>query len=179
MKNFTSILLIAIALLMFDSCKKAEETTPETEIPQENNLPDQEEFVMCKLNGADFLSNDDSRFHHYIDNTAGSEHMLNLRGSNVDVDGFTFLFWDFTGVGEYLIANDADKCAMQYTEGVPPTVTYESNQANASSGLTSGKIIVTVHSDTQIEGTFEFTAINNADPTDKITVTEGAFRINR
>jgi len=179
MKKFIGIFLIAMSVVMFQSCEKTEETTPDDNTPEETNLPDQDEFVVCKLNGADFLSNDDSRFHHYIANTAGSNKWLNLRGSNVDVDGFTFLFWNFNGVGDYDIAKMDDQCAIQYTEGNPPTITYECNQENASSGLTSGKIKVTVHSDTQVEGTFEFTAINNADASDKITVTEGVFRITR
>ncbi len=176
MKKITTLLLIVTFIFAFQSCKKADETTPEGD---DDNNPTQEEYVSCKIDGVDFLSNDDSRYHHYIANTAGPNKWLNLRGSNIDVDGFTFLFWDFNGVGEYDISKLADSCAMQYTEGNPPTVTYECNQVNAGAGTTSGKIKVTVHNDTQVEGTFEFSAINNANPDDKITVTEGSFRINR
>ena len=175
MKKITTLLLIATLVFSFHSCKKADETTPKGG----ENTPTQEEFVKCKINGVDFLSNDDSRYHHYIPNTAGNNKWLNLRGSNIDVDGITFLFWDFTGVGEYDISKLADSCALKYTEGVPPTVTYECNQVNASAGTTSGKINVTVHNDTQVEGTFEFSAINNADPNDKMIFSEGSFRINR
>ncbi len=175
MKKITILLLIATFIFSFHSCKKAEETTPEGG----DDTPTQEEFVKCKIDGVDFLSNDDSQYHHYIPNTAGSNKWLNLRGSNIDVDGITFLFWNFTGVGEYNIADSDDWCALQYTEGVPPTVTFECNQEDASAGTTTGKIKVTVHNDTQIEGTFEFSAINTTDPNDKMTFTEGSFRINR
>lgn len=175
MKKFTSILLIAVSIFFLASCEKEKGTTP----GGGGDTPNQEEFVKCKINGADFLSNDDSRYHHYIANTAGGNKWLNLRGSNIDVDGITFLFWDFVGVGEYDIAKMADSCAIHYTEGNPPTVTYECNQTNASAGQTSGKIKVTVHNDTQVEGTFEFSATNNANPDDKITITEGSFRITR
>ncbi len=175
MKKITTLLLIASLVLNFHACKKAEETTP----GGGSGTPSQEEFVKCKIDGVDFLSNDDSQYHHYIDNTAGNNKWLNLRGSNIDVDGITFLFWNFTGVGEYDISNAEDWCALQYTEGVPPTVTYECNEENATAGTTSGKIIVTVHNDTQVEGTFEFSAINTTNPNDKMTFTEGSFRINR
>ncbi|RLD76559.1 MAG: hypothetical protein DRJ07_16130, partial [Bacteroidetes bacterium] len=50
MKKITTLLLIAIFIFAFQSCKKAEETTPGGD-----NTPTQEEYVSCKIDGVDFL----------------------------------------------------------------------------------------------------------------------------
>ena len=182
-KQLTSLAFVVV-LFLFQSCSKDAAIEPDSgnntgSGSGSSNVPSQAEFVQCKIDGADFLSYDDSRYHHYIDNNAGATKMLNLRGSNIDVNGITMLFWNFDGVGEYDISSDIDSCAIQYNIGLMTTTSYACDHVNASSGLTSGKIKVTVHNDTQIEGSFEFTAINTADPTDKIAVTEGTFRILR
>lgn len=176
--NYKSLFSFAFMALfiLFQSCSKDDVIEPET---PDTTTPSQDEYVKCKIDGKDFLSYDDSRYYHYIANTAGPNKWLNIRGSNVDVNTVTMLFWNFDGVGEYDVSSSQDSCSIQYNIGLTSSTSYVCDRANASAGQTSGKIKVTVHNDTQIEGTFEFTAINTVDPNDKVTITEGSFRILR
>ena len=173
-----TITLFAMFILFIQSCKKEDVIEPNVD-PTITTTVNQDEFVKCKIDGQDFLSYDDSRYYHYIANTAGPNKWLNLRGSNIDVNGIAFLFWNFNGVGEYDISSASDSCSLQYNIGLTSNPSYVCDYTNANAGTTSGKIKVTVHDAEKIEGTFEFTAINSQDPSDRVEVTEGSFRILR
>ncbi len=173
MKKITSILLIATFIFTFHSCKKADETTPEGG----DDTPTQEEYVKCKINGVDFLSKDDDPFNHAKIISLGGLTVYQLRGADEATEAIVLGLYDFDGIGVYDVA-DQDKVTGCQWLTVGPYATYDCNQANAIKGITSGKIEVTFNSAERIEGTFEFTAVNTGDETDKVTITEGEFRLN-
>ncbi len=173
MKKITSILLIATFIFTFHSCKKADETTPEGG----DDTPTQEEYVKCKINGVDFLSKDDDPFNHAKIISLGGLTVYQLRGADEATEAIVLGLYDFDGIGVYYVA-DQDKVTGCQWLTAGPYATYDCNQANAIKGITSGKIEVTFNSAERIEGTFEFTAVNTGDETDKVTITEGEFRLN-
>ena len=173
MKKITTLLFIVTLLLSFHSCKKAKETTPEGG----DDNPTQEEFVKCKIDGVDFLSKDDGPFNHAKIISLGSLTVYQLRGADDATEAIVLGLYNFDGVGVYDVANPDKVTGCQWLT-VGPYATYDCNQEKAQSGLTSGKVEVTYNSAERIEGTFEFTAINTGDENDKVTITEGEFRLN-
>ena len=174
MKKITSILLITISIFFLDSCKKAEEDTPQQDPP---NITEQEEYVKCKIDGVDFISKDDDIFNHAKIISLGGLTVYQLRGADEATEAIVLGLYDFDGIGIYDVADPNKITGCQWLT-VGPYATYDCNQANAMAGLTPGKIEVTYNSAERIEGTFEFTAVNTGDPNDIVTITEGEFRLN-
>lgn len=174
MKKITSILLIAISILFLDSCAKAEEETTQPNLP---NTTGQEEYVKCKIDGVDFLSKDEDPFNYAKIITLGGLTVHQLRGADEATEAIVLGLYGFDGVGVYDVANPNVITGCQWLT-VGPYTAYDCSQANATIGLTAGKIEVTYSSAERIEGTFEFTAINTGNPDDIVTITEGEFRLN-
>ena len=173
MKKFTTFLLIATFIFAFQSCKKADETTPDGG----DDTPTQEEYVKCKIDGVDFLSKDEDSFNTAKIFSAGGVTIYQLRGGDESLEAIILGFYDFDGVGVYNIADPDKRTGCQYLTVGPP-MTYDCSQGNALEGTTSGKIEITFSSDERVEGTFECIAVNSGDETDKVTITEGEFRLN-
>jgi hypothetical protein len=172
MKKINSILLIVLLIAIFQSCKKTDETTPTGD-----NNPSQEEYVKCKIDGVDFLSKDDVLFNHAKIISLGGLTVYQLRGADDATEAIVLSLYDFEGVGLYDVSNPDKESNCQWLT-VGPYATYDCNQKNAIAGKVSGKIEVTFNSSERIEGTFEFTAINGENETDRVTITEGEFRLN-
>ncbi len=172
MKKITTILLIATLILNFNSCKKADETTPDG-----GNTPSQEEFVKCKIDGVDFISKDDNLFNYAKIISLGGLTAYQLRGADEATEAILLSLYDFDGTGVYDVA-DPDKNTTCQWLTVGPYATYGCDRKNALAGKVSGKVEITFNSAERIEGTFEFTAINGENETDKVTITEGEFRLN-
>ena len=174
MKNFTTILLIAVSFIFFDSCKKAEEDETTQDPP---TTTEQEEYVKCKIDGVDFLSKDDDVFNYAKIISLGGLTVHQLRGADDATEAIVLGLYDFDGVGTYDVSNPDKITGCQWLT-VGPYATYDCNQGNAIAGLTPGTVEVAFHSAERIEGTFEFTAINTGDPDDIVTITEGEFGLN-
>ncbi|RLD78965.1 MAG: hypothetical protein DRJ10_09535 [Bacteroidetes bacterium] len=172
MKKITTLLLIAIFIFAFQSCKKAEETTPGGD-----NTPTQEEYVSCKIDGVDFLSKDEDNFNTAKIFSAGGVTIYQLRGGDESLEAIILGFYDFDGVGIYNMADPDKASGIQYLTVGPP-LTYDCSQGNALEGITSGKIEITFSSDERVEGTFECIAVNSGNVNDKVTITDGSFRLN-
>jgi len=172
MKKITTLLLIVTLVFNFHSCKKADETTPEG-----GDKPTQAEYVKCKIDGVDFLSKDDNLFNHAKIISLGGLSVHQLRGADDATEAILLSLYDFDGVGVYDVANPDKETVCQWLT-VGPYATYGCNRKNALAGKVSGKVEITFNSADRIEGTFEFTAVNGEDETDKVTITEGEFRLN-
>lgn len=172
MKRINSILIIALLMSIFQSCKKVEETTPGGD-----DTPTQEQYVRCKIDGVNFLSKDDALFNHAKIISLGGLTVYQLRGADDATEAILLSLYDFDGVGVYDVANPDKNTNCQWLT-VGPYATYDCSQENAIAEKVSGKIEVTFNSAERIEGTFEFVAMNGGDETDKVTITEGEFRLN-
>ena len=172
MKKFTTILLIAALIFAFQSCEKTDET-----IPDGGDTPTQGEYVKCKINGVDFLSKDDNLFNHAKIISLGGLSVHQLRGADDATEAILLSLYDFDGVGTYDVANPDKNTVCQWLT-VGPYATYDCSLKNALAGKVAGKVVVTSNSAERIEGTFEFTAVNGVDETDKVTITNGEFGLN-
>ncbi|UTW63930.1 hypothetical protein KFE98_07270 [bacterium SCSIO 12741] len=192
MKKAAKLGLSALALLLvFYSCKKEE--TPEPETPtttttttnnnsnNNNNPVTQGEYIQCKIDGKDFLSKDDdeNRF-SYARINFGQHH---LKGADSTTQSINLWFFEFDSVGTYPVGGPNNVSCQWLTTN--PLKTYDCSEKLAKDGITTGQIVVTHFDGVKIEGTFEFTAVfpdwndpQNPDYSDKVTVTEGKFRLN-
>jgi hypothetical protein len=171
-KLFRALTISGVLFLLLQSCSKDAAIEPET--PVSGNV-NQEQYIKCKIDGVDFLSKDDTRFNYARVLSVGGLTAHQLRGASEATEAILLTFYDFSGVGVYNMDDPNVNTTAQWLT-VNPYATYDCSQANA--GITSGKIEVTFQNSERIEGTFAFTAVDKGNISDKVTITDGEFRLN-
>lgn len=179
MKTLRTAIILIIATLAFSGCKKEDN---DIDTPQTNNQSgnqqtiNQDEYVACKVNGVDFLSKDDTRFNHAKKFAVAGHVTYQFRGGNDTTNSILISFFNEFKPGTFEIKSSTNNASCQYLVSNPLT-TYDCNQGLAQKGTTSGTVTVTSKTDEWVEGTFEFTAVKTTDHSDKVTVTDGRFKL--
>ncbi|HEY0047050.1 MAG TPA: hypothetical protein VGB44_10105 [Flavobacterium sp.] len=101
-------------------------------------------------------------------------NMLMIQSSNNSGDAFQIQIPNYNGVGTYNSGNnDLTQGYINYSDmlTIPNMVSYTSVRG-------TGQVIITEVSDTEIEGTFTATAIENVEnSTNDVAITDGKFRV--
>lgn len=199
MKNLTKTLVILfLASISFIACEKEDDTEPTTPVINNNgggnngggtsnldtSITNRNEYVYCKIDGVEFTSRDDTRFNR-IREPFGNFQLIGTGPSGTG--GITITLWDYdgrTGVFDASTSNGNSNPNLASTISLQrlaenPRVTYDCSYNNSTMGLTMGSANITRSDSLFMEGTFEFTAVNPSDSTDKVVVTEGAFKLER
>lgn len=175
MKNIFKLMALVFACSVMVACdKETEEPEEEPKNENTNNNVTQGEYIKCKVDGVEFLSKDDEdNLFSYARIVFGQHHM---KGADDTKQSINLYLWEFDGEGTYPVGGEKNASCQWLT--VNPNATYDCNETLAKDGVTTGTIVVTKASETSIEGTFEFTAVNVGDQEDKVTVTDGEFKLN-
>lgn len=171
---------VAVALLacafFFGSCAEEaddEDTSPSQSQEEEvDGVAGRDVYVKCKVNGEDFLSKDDERFNHLKKIVTTYQ----LRGGDEETNSILLHIFKYAGEGTYDLSDPEVSASCQYL-GTNPPRTWDCNGEKAQAGITQGKITLTKSDDEGMEGTFEFTAVLVTDENDKVTVTDGEFKL--
>lgn len=196
------ILLMGLSLCIIACDSEDDEASPATTNATNNNggnnngggnsggttldtsITNRDEFVYCKIDGVEFTSRDDTRFNR-LREPFGNFQLIGTGPTGAG--GITITLWGYdgrTGLFDASTSNGnsnpnlASTISLQYL-AENPRITYDCSYSNSNMGLTMGSANITRSDSLFMEGTFEFTAINPSDSTDKVVVTEGAFKLER
>jgi len=189
MKNLSKklFLFLFISITAF-ACSEDDTITPEIPqivpiaTPTDTTTIGQDFYITGKADGISFISRDDNRFTYaklFLSSTI-RQHQLIGTGDNTGAASLMFQKKDgagFDGVGRYDFANNAN--AGLSFGWIPGNVriTYACDNNSYNDGFTDGFVDVTFYDTTIVAGTFAFTAIDQANTSDKVTITDGRFRL--
>lgn len=186
MKTYLKITTLLFCMSMFFfSCQDSEEAMEDT-MEETTETPNQDQYLICKIDGVAFSSKDDPLFSYIkIFKIAGrTTYQFVAKDETTNSIGFQFNN-NFNGVGTYNIKDNTTGENVSFGHTINAVKTYSSDGGpSAPTNLTYGSITISSSSDTYIEGTFEFKAvapdwsdIQNPDFSDVVIVTEGKFRL--
>ncbi|NMH26731.1 DUF6252 family protein [Flavobacterium silvaticum] len=102
----------------------------------------------------------------------GAGNLIMITGANPDAHAITINLFGITATGDYNVTPDSDS-VMAYVDGMgSSTASYDTGECEGATGV----VHVTQISDTQIEGTFEFTGKSEENSCAAKSVTNGSFR---
>ena len=108
--------------------------------------------------------------------SVGSTTSLTMQGTNFDGKGFSFVINNFTGTGTYEIGGSSSVFVVaNYIEGSVSATNIWS--APFDTDALRGQISFSESTDDKVKGTFNFTAKNPNDNTEK-EITEGSFNVS-
>jgi len=111
--------------------------------------------------------------------TSGSTTTIIVTGSDSNGKNLTLLINGFTGTGTYeLGGNNNVAVTASYTETNLQNPQSSPSWAAPYSGNVDGQINVSEVTDTNIQGTFNFTGRNNGDDSDLKVISNGSFNVN-
>lgn len=178
LKTITAIICISI---FFSSCQNTEETLEDT-----LKIPNQDQYLICKINGVDFLSKDDPLFSYVKIFSVAGNTTYQFVAKDETTNGIGFLFVNkFNGVGTYNIKDNTNGSNVSFGYTINAVKSYGTDGGNsAPANTTHGTITITASNDTYIEGTFTFKAVapdwsdtSNPDFSDVVDVTDGEFKL--
>jgi Family of unknown function (DUF6252) len=153
MKKATILLSLVALTFGWVACKKKEKVTPPVQIDTVVYMPG----VHATVNGAPWNN-------YNVDNTSvtgGGHYNFEYGGTDTNFVKVSIYIDDATGTGVHnLSTTSADKAYYMMDTGTAPVKVY----------ATSGQINITSLNDSNVQGTFNFTAGSN-------TVTNGTFNM--
>lgn len=170
MKNLKKFMLLVMTVIMVSitSCNKDDDGGSGGDAASGT--------ITAKVNGSQFTSLEVTTFANLT--TGGGQTTLILQG-NTSSQGISFVVNGYNGVGSYEISDDNVFIVATYIE---PNISDPQNSQTWSapfqdSGIV-GELSISEETDTNIQGTFSFTAKNSNDGSTK-NITEGSFNVDK
>lgn len=170
LQTLTKLSFIALSLF-FVSCGGSDDNTY---YPPAATTPNNDTFVIGKVNGADFSSlifGTSTAVCNKFGNGQGGE-IITVLGSDLAANSITISLWEVTTTGVYTLNRNTESF-LNYSPG-SGSVAYATS---ADCDNATGTINVTYIDNVKVEGTFSFTGVDSENCAGgSKTVTEGSFR---
>lgn len=168
MKTIKFLSLFLFASLIITSCKKDDDGGDDSTAAAGT--------ITAKVNGTTFTSIELATTANQV--TAQGVTTITIQGSDASGKGIVMIINAFDGVGTYEITDSNVFTSATYLEANVnnPTNSQTWTAPFQDSGVV-GQIQISNKTDTNIQGTFNFTAKNSNDQSER-NITEGSFNMN-